>query len=123
RCGRGVGVSVGPLNDDRLLVGVFERLRTRSCTTPASLHPIAYLVVAATNGTVIGLLRLPDGAGEPLWYGGDIAYPTQSSASDRVDIALVSATGVTLNRLTSLPASAAFVLAGAIGPATGPATA
>jgi hypothetical protein len=118
----GTSTWMSPLADDRLLIGVYERVEVLSCPQMPAPVQVSYLVVAATTGQVTGLLRLPAGAGEPSWYGDDVAYPTQASPSDRVELALVTPTGASLGRLTSLPAGATFVLAGARRSYVGPAT-
>jgi hypothetical protein len=117
------GVWLGPLSHGRLLVGVFDEPRVTSCADPTRPWPVALLVVTADSGQVTSRLRLPAGAGEPLWYGDTVVYPTQASRSDRIEFTLVTVDGHGRGNLTSLPAGAAFVLAGAAGPATGPARA
>jgi hypothetical protein len=118
----GVTSWMSQVSADRLLLGVYDRPHITSCVaTPPAADPIAYALVSAETGQVLGRLSLPKGAGQPLWFGEELMYPVQSSPTARVRIEAVDATGHNPRALTSLPATASFVLDGAAGPVAGPA--
>jgi hypothetical protein len=110
------------VSGDRVLLGVFDRPHVSNCAvTPRPTDPVAYVLVSAVTGQVLGRLNLPPGAGSPLWYGGELMYPVQSSPTARVRIEAVDPTGHNPRALTSLPATASFVLDGGSAPIGGPA--